>query len=192
MNYESAEKQFSLAYPAAVLINHCHPKRTNLCCCTVSMIDEHALGCSKGDTVQQGCTISLKVWEKKSLIFSTSIRRCYWYRCTHTLMYEHNSSQRIIVSVVVVVCSLHLEIMCSSCHLWRYRLNSFQSSSVCVATLLVLHCNWLQWKLNFSIPHSCFFTHEWGAAAFKKKKKTCQKRPLQLRSCTNDAVHGVL
>lgn len=58
MNYESEEKQFSLAYPAAVLINHCHPKRTNLCCCTVSMIDEYALGCSKGDTVQRCCTIS--------------------------------------------------------------------------------------------------------------------------------------
>lgn len=78
MNYESAEKQFSLAYPAAALINHCHPKRTNLCCCTVSMIDEHALGCSKGDTAQQCCTTSLKVCEggqnkkekEKNLVFN--------------------------------------------------------------------------------------------------------------------------
>lgn len=61
MNYESAEKQFSLAYPAAVLINHCHPKRTNLCCCTVSMIDEHALGRGNGDTARQRRTISLTV-----------------------------------------------------------------------------------------------------------------------------------
>lgn len=67
MNYESAEKQFSLAYPAAVLINHCHPKRTNLCCCTVNMIDEHTPGCSKGDTVQQCCTISLKLGRGKKI-----------------------------------------------------------------------------------------------------------------------------
>lgn len=66
MNYESAEKQFSHTYPAAFLINHCHPKRTNLCCCAVSMIDEHVLGRCK---VQQCFAISLKVSqrEKKSL-----------------------------------------------------------------------------------------------------------------------------
>lgn len=58
MNYETAKKQFSLAYPAAILINHCHPKITNLCCCTVSMIDERARGCSKGGTVQRRCATS--------------------------------------------------------------------------------------------------------------------------------------
>lgn len=71
--------------------------------------------------------------------------------------------------------TLHLEIMCSSCHLWLYGLNLFQSSSVCIATLLILHCYWRQWKLNFSISHSHFFTHEWGAAAFLNN--TCQKSP---------------
>lgn len=65
MNYESAEKLFSLTYPAAFLINHCHPKRTNLCCCAVSMIDELALGCSKGDTVQQCLRIFFKVSGEK-------------------------------------------------------------------------------------------------------------------------------
>lgn len=61
MNYDSAEKQLSLAHPVAVLINNCHPKRAHLCCCIVIMIDGHTLGCSKGDTAQQCCTISLKV-----------------------------------------------------------------------------------------------------------------------------------
>lgn len=71
--------------------------------------------------------------------------------------------------------TLHLEIVCSSCHLWLCTLNLFQSSGVCIATLLIPHCCWLQWKLNFSIPHSYFFTHEWGAAAFLYN--TCQKSP---------------
>lgn len=181
MNYESAAKQFSLAYPAAALINHCHPKRTNLCCCTVSMIDERALGCSKGDTAQQCSTISLKVWENKimSLISSTSIH--YWYWCTRRSSYEQipleQKTQRITALLFLLLFVLsatgtniwqspHLEIMCSSCHLWLYSLNLFHSSSVCIATLLILYCCWLQWTLNFSTPHSYFFTHEWGAAAF--------------------------
>lgn len=41
MNCEGAEKQFSAAYPAAALINHCHTER-GLCCCCVSEIDEQA------------------------------------------------------------------------------------------------------------------------------------------------------
>lgn len=56
------EKQFSRTYPAAFLINHCHPKRTNLGCCAVSVIDENALGRSK---VQQCFTISLSLTKQK-------------------------------------------------------------------------------------------------------------------------------
>lgn len=70
MNYESAEKQFSLAYPAAVLINHCHPKRTNLCCCTVSVIDEHAPGCSKGDSsIMLHCIFKRLRGERGKILF---------------------------------------------------------------------------------------------------------------------------
>lgn len=90
--------------------------------------------------------------------------------------------------------TLHLDASCvAACHLWLYSLNLFQSSSVCIATLLILHCCWLQWKLNFSTPHLYFFTHEWGADIFLYN--ACQKDPLptsQLRSCANGAVHGVL
>ncbi len=130
-----------------------------------------------------------KSQRKKKILFlisSTGIHYRYW--CTCTLTYEQNSSRakakRIVAFTVFVVGvslfsetniwqTLHLEIMCSSCHLWLYSLNLFHSNSVCIATLLILHCCWLQWKLNFSIPHSCFFTHEWGAAVFLNI--TCQK-----------------
>lgn len=75
---------------------------------------------------------------------------------------------------------------CSSCHLWPHSLNLFPSSSICITTLLILHCCWLQWKPNASIPHLCFFTHEWGAddffIHFCQKNKTKQKNATYLPS----------
>lgn len=67
-----------LAHPVGVLINHCQPERTNLCCCT-----EPWLMCTLGVALKetQLNKAAQYLWKKiLSLIFMH-----YWYWCTGLL-----------------------------------------------------------------------------------------------------------
>ena len=86
--------------------------------------------------------------------------------------------------------TLHLEIMCSSCHLWLCSL------FIPVKRCLYRHpadSSLLLTTMKAKLLYSPFiFLHTWvRGSCFFLKYNTCQKKPHQLRSCTNDAVRGV-
>lgn len=147
MNYDSAEKQLSLAHPVAVPINHCHKKE--LICVVVlwSWLMGTYWAEVKGDTAQQCCAISLKVWRRKKSGLQ-SLHVVFIIDTGIPILYQHSSQAEDLLSLLFVWCC------CVCCGSQKEMLHLDAS---CVAAVTCDRTVWIYSRQAVSVSPPCWF-----------------------------------